>query len=328
MNSLGRAAAAALRRAGALGLLACLTGCEAMVPYHWDSAESEGERTALVLETVAAAEAPALDVNVPRSGVRAEVRTDPRIFESRLSKLIARSVATATRPPYSWGASAATDFYADTPRQLGNPASPAASVQLEVRPAVRGFKLERWLKGEHATTIEFSVEPAQDAFRVTLERITVDYSRAKVADNSWVNFWTRIPLLYGFASDIARIFGLEYGDDAVDMQIDVGFNSSWTDARGETHFAPIAVLGWTVLDVELGAGAIEVGTSSGWLPLPPLSVRQGPDGGLAFGRGHLALWSLVTEQDELSHDFVSERSSIGEYMDELLGLLPVPVPTP
>jgi hypothetical protein len=30
-----------------------------------------------------------------------------------------------------------------------------------------------------------------------------------------------------------RLFGVEYGDNAVDMQIDIGFNSSWTDAHGE-----------------------------------------------------------------------------------------------
>jgi len=313
----------ALLLASVLGMAA---GCEGMVPYHWDSAEKNGERTALRLEELGAGEAPAMNAIIPREGRRDCVQIDPRLFEIRIGKLVSRTAAASPRPPYSWGARTAADFYAASPRLL-SPTAAGNGLMVEVRPGIRGFRIERKLEDELATEIEFSVEPREDAFRVTLERIRVKYCRAKVADCSWVNFWARIPCLYGFAFDIARVCGVEYGDNAVDMQIDLGVNSTWTDARGETHFAPIAFLGWTALDVPLG-DTKEIGESSGWLPLPPLSVREADEGPPEFGRGHLALWALVTEQDELSQEFIAERQSVGEYMDEVLGILPIPTPGP
>lgn len=321
------------RRALLQRVLVCVgcvvaAGCEAMVPYNWDSAEQTGERIELALESVPAQEAQVMQVSVPREGTRSALQVDPTLIEGRIGKLVARTAATSSRPPYSWGAKTAGDFYAAPPRLL-EPLRPGAQVaRIEVQPGVRGFRLERRLGDERATTLEFSIEPRADAYRVTLDRITVLYSRAKVADASWVNFWTRIPLLYGFAFDIARIFSsVVYGDGAVDMQIDLAFSSNWTDARGESHFAPFSVLGWTIPDVPLGGETLELHQASGWLPLPPPSVRETATGDLSFGQGHFTLWVLVTEQDELKQEYIAERSTLGQYFEEILGLLPVPVPT-
>lgn len=312
-------------------ILACVcvllaAGCEAIVPYHWDSAEKDGERTELVLELLAAQDAKPMMVALPREGKRTALRVDPAMFEARLGKLLARTQSTSSRPPYAWGARTAADFYSVPPRAIGASGANPSVTRVEVKPGIRGFRLERWLGDQHATTLEFSIEPVDDAFRVTLDRITVHYSRAKVADCSWVNWWARIPLLYGFAFDVARVFSVEYGDNAVDMQVDLAFSAAWTDAYAETHFAPIAVLGWTVLDVPLSGVVREVGESSGWLPLPPPSVREFEGATTTFGQGHFALWTFVTEQDELAQDFVAERKTVGEYFDEILGLLPIPMP--
>jgi hypothetical protein len=268
-----------------------------------------------------------MQASMPREGTRTALHLDPNWIEARIDKLVSQAEALASRPPSSWGAKTAADFYAASPRFLDSPPSSVAGARIEVRPGIRGFRLERWLGTKRVTTLEFSIEPVEDAFRITLDRIKVRYSRAKVADTSWVNFWTRIPLLYGFFFDIARIFGVEYGDNAIDMQVDLSFSSSWTDARGETHFAPIAALGWTVLDVPLGGGTREVGQSSGWLPLPPPSVRETAAGDTSLGQGHFVLWTLVTEQDELGPGFIEERQSVGSYIDNILGLLPIPLPS-
>lgn len=306
---------------------ACLflaTGCEAIIPYNWDSAEKEGEHVELVLDQVSAQEAKPVVAILPREGTRAALQIDPGMFESRIGKLIAHTAAISSRPPSSWGAKAAADFYAAPPRVLG----PSATAErIELRPGIRGFRLERWLGKKRRTVLEFSLEATDDAFRVRLDRICVKYSRAKVADTSWINWWSRIPLLYGFAFDIARVFGVKYGDNAIDMQVDVGFNANWTDARGESHFAPIAMLGWTVLDVPLGGGTREVGQSSGWLPLPPPSILATASGETSLGRGHIAMWTLVTEQDELAQEFIAERTTLGDYIDSVLGLIPTPVPS-
>jgi hypothetical protein len=134
-----------------------------MVPYHWDFRRARRETTLLTLDTVPAADAQVLTVTVPSDGTRSGVQMDPRVIENRLSKLTARVASTSSRPPFSWGARTAADFYAEQPRVLGPADALPGSVRLEVKPAVRGFKVTRRLKGEMATEIEFSVEPAEDA---------------------------------------------------------------------------------------------------------------------------------------------------------------------
>ena len=195
---------------------------------------------------------------------------------------------------------------------------------VEVRPGLRGFRIERWMGDERAADIEFIVEARDGAFRVTLDRIALRYSRAKVADMGWHNWWTRIPLIYGLAFDVARIFGTEYGDGAVDVQINVQFSTSWTDADGENHFAPLAALGWTVLDVALGGEPHTVRQSSGWLPFILLAICDLSGDVPSYGRGRILLSTLVTEQDEMSPQFFVDLDSLSQFFDAVLSRLPIP----
>ena len=173
-------------------------------------------------------------------------------FESRLQQLVGRIIALSDRPPSRWGAKTAGDFYAAAPRVLDSKTRGEHGVLVEVRPGVRGFRLERRLEGELVCGIDFSIEPKDGAFRVILDQLEMTYSRAKVADKGWRNWWARIPCIYGFYFDAEAVFGVSYGDGAVDMQIDLEITSNWADASGDNHFAPLAVLSWTVPDVALG----------------------------------------------------------------------------
>jgi hypothetical protein len=311
-------------RLAALALIACTSGCEGLVPYHTLSAEYEEERTAIVLDTVDAEHASAFAVVLPRDGAQVAVRREPLDFETRIEALVGRIAASASRPPSAWGVKTAGMFYAAPPRVLDSTARGGRGELVEIRPGLRGFRFERWLASERVTTLEFSIEYAEAAFRITLDRITMHYSRAKVADKGWRNWWARIPCIYGFGFDIAALFGMSYGDGAVDVQADLLFTSSWSDADGEHHFAPLAVLGWTVLDVKLGGKPHLVGQSSGWLPLVPPSILDAASVDARFGHGRYTLSALVTEQDDLSPQFIDERNTLGNYVDDILGLLPIP----
>jgi hypothetical protein len=303
---------------------ALLSGCEALVPFHRLSAEYYVERTAIVLETVDAKDSEPGAVVVPRDGRQASLGGDPLEFESRLQKLVATTAAHSPRAPSAWSARVAGDFYAAEPRVLDPAVRGEHGILVEVRPALQGFRVERWLGDDRVTTLDFAVQLVDGAFLVTLERVCVDYSRAKVADTSWRNWWTRIPLIYGFGFDVARVFGTEYTDDAVDLHVDLQFTASWTDEDGENHFAPLALFGWTVLDVELGASSREVGKTSGWLPLIPPSIAGTAGTQPRYGKGRFTLSALVTEQDDLSPEYIETRESMGQYIDDILGILPIP----
>lgn len=301
-----------------------------MVPYHRFSAEYEGERTAIVLDQVDAAHAPPVAVVVPRDGVHASFLRDPLSLENRLESLVGRAASNSSRPPTYWVAKTAGTFYAAPPRVLDSAPRGRRGELIELRPGVRGFRIERWLDDKRVSDIEFSLEFAENAFRVTLDRISMPYSRAKVADKGWRNWWSRIPCIYGFWFDIEAIFGASYGDGAVDMQIDLGFTSSSATADGDHQWTPIAVLGWTVLDVELGGATRVVGQSSGWLPLVPVSILDANRAEQRYGQGRFTLAAFVTEQDDLSPEYIEQRSSLSEFVNDVMGFLSVPglVPVP
>jgi hypothetical protein len=304
-----------------MALLVCTTGCEAMVPYHRYSAEYEGEHTAVVLDTVDAEHATPIDVVLPRDGIHASFLRDPLGFERRLETLVGRVAAVSSRPPSSWVAKTAGVFYAAPPRVLDTSMRGKRGELVELRPGVRGFRIERWLHDDCVTTIEYSLEFTDSAFRVTLDRISMPYSRAKVADKSWRNWWARIPCVYGFWFDIEAIFGTSYGDGAVDVQVDLEITSSSTNSDGDHQWTPIAVLGWTVLDVELGGATRRVGQSSGWLPLVPPSVLDANRDEHRYGQGRFTLNALVTEQDDFGPKYVEERESIGDFVNDVMGVL-------
>jgi hypothetical protein len=301
-----------------LGLLA--TGCEAMVPYHWHSAEKAGER--FVMRVVPAdPAAPPQQVVLPRDGIHPSLRVNPAIFQARISDAVARAVITAPRPPSLWGARTTGEFFAEAPRIVEDGLRGTHGALFEVRTSVQGFRLERWLDEELATVLEFSLEPHADACRVILDRISVTDCRAKVADKSWMNFWTRVPLLYGFWFDGEALFGVSYGDNAVDMRVDLIFTTTWSEASGETYTAPLAVMGWTVPDVPIGK-PLELHQSAGWLPFVPPSASLGAAAGTIYGRGLFVVDGLVTEQDDLSPAYVADRATLGAYFDDLIGLIP------
>jgi hypothetical protein len=311
-----------VRRVPAVALLAALvsTGCEALIPYNWHSAELDDERFALVVEPAEPA-APPLQVVLPRDGVHPSLRVDPLWFQMRFEELLAHNVIAAPRAPSMWGARAAADFFAEPPRIVDAAARGSHGALFEVRPGVKGFRLERWLGKDLVTVLEFSVEPRGDACLVTLERISCVDCRAKVADKSWINFWARIPCIYGFWFDLERLFSVSYGDNAVDMRVDLVFQATWSDTSGEGHSAPLAVVGWTVPDVPLGK-PIELHQPGGWLPFVPLSASLGTAGAEEFGRGHFVVEGYVTEQDDLSPAYMADRESLGQYFDDILGLIP------
>jgi hypothetical protein len=265
--------------------------------------------------------APALQVVLPRDGVQPSLRVDPLMFQMRFEDLLAHNVITAPRPPSMWGARAAGDFFAEPPRIVDAGTRGSHGALFEVRPGVKGFRLERWLDKNLATVLEFSLEPRGDACLVTLERISCVDCRAKVADTSWMNFWARIPLIYGFWFDGVALFGGGYGDNAVDMRIDLVFQAAWSDTSGESHSAPLAVVGWTVPDVPLGK-PIELHQTGGWLPFVPPSASLGSAGAAEFGRGHFVVEGYVTEQDDLTPAYIADRESLGQYFDDILGLIP------
>ena len=303
-----------------LGLLA--TGCEALVPYHWHSAEKDEERFALLVEPADPA-APPQQVVLPHDGIHPSLRVDPTVFQTRISASVAHAAITSPRPPSLWGARTTGEFFAEPPRIVDPALRGKHGALFEVHPGVRGFRLERWLDDELATVLEFSLEPQADACRVILDRISVTDCRAKVADTSWWNFWTRVPLIYGLWFDGEALFGLGYGDNAVDMRVDLIFTTTWSDVSGETYTAPLAVLGWTIPDVPIGK-PIELHQSGGWLPFVPPSASLGSAGGVTYGRGLFVVHGLVTEQDDLSPAYLIDRETLGAYFDDLIGLLPIP----
>ena len=313
-----RAARAALL--AVLGLLA--TGCEALVPYNWNSAETDGERFALLVEPADPA-APPQRVVLPQDGIHPSLRVDASMFQTRISASVAHAVITSPRAPSLWGARTTGEFFAEAPRIVESGPRGKHGALFEVRVGVRGFRLERWLDEELATVLEFSLEPHADACRVILDRISVTDCRAKVADTSWVNFWTRVPLIYGLWFDGEALFGLGYGDDAVDMRVDLVFTTTWSEASGETYTSPLAVIGWTIPDVPIGE-PIELHQSGGWLPFVPPSASLGTAGGVTYGRGLFVVHALVTEQDDLSPAYLADRETLGAYFDDLIGLIPTP----
>ena len=305
-----------------LGLLLAIVvapGCEAMIPYHWNSAEKDGERFALVIDP--AQVAPTMQVVLPRDGEQPSLRVDPLLFQTRFGELLAHNVISAPRAPSMWGARSAGELLAEPPRPMDDSMRGTHGALFEVRPGVRGFRLQRWLEDELATELQFSLEPRGEAFLVTLDRITVTDCRAKVADKSWINFWARIPCLYGFWFDGARLVGISYGDNAVDMRVDLAFLATWSDVNGESHTSPLAVVGWTVPDVPIGK-TLELHQSGGWLPFVPPSASLGYTGATAYGRGLFSIEGYVTEQDDLSPTYLADRESVGQYFDEILGLIP------
>jgi hypothetical protein len=304
-----------------VALLAALaTGCEALIPYHWHSAETDDERFAMVIEP-AEPSTPPLQVVLPRDGAQPSLRVEPLLFQTRFEELLAHNVVASPRAPAMWGARAAADFFAEPPHMVDVGAHGTHGALFEVRPGVRGFRLQRWLAKELATELEFSLEPRGDACLVTLERISVVDCRAKVADKSWINFWARIPCIYGFWFDGEAAVGLGYGDNAVDMSIDLVFQATWSDTSGESHTAPLSVMNWTVPDVPLGK-PLEVHQTGGWLPFVPPSASLGSAGGTEFGRGHFTVEGYVTEQDDLSPAYILDRQSMEQYFDDILGLIP------
>jgi hypothetical protein len=305
-------------------LCALLPGCEALIPYHWHSAEMDGER--FVMEIDPAESAPAMQVVLPRDGEQPSLRVDPLMFQTRFSELLAHNVITAPRAPSMWGARSAGELLAAPPRLVSDELRGTHGALFEVRPGVRGFRLQRWLQGRVVTELQFTLEPRGEAFRVMLDRITVTDCRAKVADRSWVNFWARIPCLYGFFFDAAWLCGVSYGDEAVDMRVDLAFLASWSDVNGESHTAPLAISGWTVPDVPLG-GTLEVHQPGGWLPFVPPSASLGRAGATEYGRGLFTVEGYITEQDDLSPAYLADQESLGQYMDDIIGLIPG-VPTP
>jgi len=306
----------------ALAALLC-AGCEALVPSHHHSLQVDVEHATIVVEAADAA-APPLRVVLPRDASQPSLRVDPMLLQQRLNDLVAHTALTAPRPPSMWGARTAAEFFGEAPRLVDAGARGSHGALLELRPGVRGFRLERWLRDQRAAVLEFSLEPRGEAFRVVLDRITMDDCRAKVADASWRNWWSRIPLGYGFVFDVMELFGDGYGDDALDMQVDVAFTATWSDASGESHTAPLAVMGWTVLDVPLHAGPLELGQAGGWLPIVPPSASLGSADGAEFGRGLFVVEAFVTEQDELAPAYLSDHDNLSEYFDDLLGLVPMP----
>jgi hypothetical protein len=316
----------AVGRFCALALLAlAATGCEALVPYNWHSAELDGERFAMV---VAAADAatPPMHVVLPRDGEQPSLRVDPLLFQTRFQELLAHNVITAPRPPTMWGARAAGELLAEPPHIVDDSPRGTHGALFEVRPGVSGFRLQRWLHEELATELQFSLEPRGEAFLVTLDRISVTDCRAKVADKSWNNFWARIPCIYGFWFDAERLFGVSYGDNAVDMRIELVFLATWSDASGESHTSPLTVVGWTVPDVPIGSPFV-VHQPAGWLPFVPPSANLGHPGATEYGRGLFTVEGYVTEQDSLSPEYLADMQSMGQYVDDILGLVPgMPVP--
>jgi hypothetical protein len=135
----------------------------------------------------------------------------------------------------------------------------------------------------------------------------------------------RVPLIYGFWFDGQALFGMGYGDNAVDMRVDLIFTTTWTESSGETCTAPLAVMGWTVPDVPLGK-PLEVHQSAGWLPFVPPSASLGAAGATTYGRGLFVVEALVTEQDDLSPAYIADRATLVAYVDDLLGLMPNPGP--
>jgi hypothetical protein len=314
------------RRATQAALLATLAllaiGCEAMIPYNWHSGEKDGERFSMSA-VPADPGVPAQQVVLPRDGIAPSLHVNPEIFQLRISDSVARTVAVSPRGPSLWGARTTGEFFAEPPRMVDTSVRGTHGALFEMRPGVRGFRLERWLDQELATVLEFSLEPHPDACRVILDRIAVTDCRAKVADTSWRNFWTRVPLIYGFWFDGQAMVGMGYGDNAVDMRVDLIFTTIWTEASGETHTAPLAVMGWTVPDVPIGK-PLDLHQSAGWLPFVPPSASLGAAGGTSYGRGLFTVECLVTEQDDLSPVYIADRATLGAYFDDLLGIVPGP----
>lgn len=315
-----------IARGTLLSLLAlAATGCEALIPYNWHSAEVDGERFAMLIDAPEVA-APTMQVVLPRDGEAPSLRVDPLMFQTRFSELLAHNVITDPRPPAMWGARSAGELLAEPPRMLDAAERGTHGALFEVRPGVRGFRLQRFLEDKLVTELQFSLEPRGEAFLVSLDRIAITDCRAKVADKSWVNFWARIPCIYGFFFDAARLCTISYGDNAVDMRIDLVFLGTWSDASGESHTSPLSVVGWTVPDVPLG-GTLELHQTGGWLPFVPPSASLGHAGGTTFGRGLFVVEGYVTEQDDLSPAYIADRESMGQYMDYIVGLIPGwPVP--
>lgn len=307
-----------------LAALALLGGCEELVPYHTNSGEHEREEVHVQFRRPAEGTGPPVTVLVPSDGSQRFLPIDPSLLAMRLGNLLRDVAGGSERPPSGWSAVTTGELYRTPPTPKSGPQAGTDVVELELHPAIQGFTVERWVKGKLATTLDFSLVPASGAFRVVLDRITIHVCRAKVADMSWRQWWTRIPCLYGFGFDIARPFGLDYSDQAVDMAIDLLFGATWTDAHGRSHTGAVSACHWTILDVPILGTPLEVDDAGGFLPPIPASVCGFDGAQPVWGLGNFTLHALVMEQDDMTAGTVKSRQQLVEFLQDLYSVLPIP----
>jgi hypothetical protein len=226
---------------------------------------------------------------------------DPLVVDLLRDQLAVELSTVMRSPPVDWSGTVRAPCYAAPARPIGDRGAVA------LRPAVQGFTIERHARGAFATRLGFSLREADGLLEIVWDDVKMDYSRAPVTDASWNTWWTRIPMLYGFGFDVARLFGTRYGDDAVDLRVDVTIKAAWTDGAGHVRRAVVGAAHWTQLDVPLGGPTLEIGRVGGWLALPPPSTVVAADGSVGLGQTHLLIEVTVTEHDDLGASYNSVR---------------------
>ena len=172
---------------------------------------------------------------------------------------------------------------------------------------------------EKTAAFDFEVIPSTcgDAFQIVLTGAYLRRSKAKVFHPQWDHYWwTRIPLVYGFLYDALNVVGvMDWGDGAIDLEIDVSIDAVWLDSKQQGRRATIGSFRTKLSDVKIGSGCEipefskrgqstagrdcnvlgegEV-RSTGWLPAFPRSTYQKE----AWGLGNYILSVRVSEFDE------------------------------
>jgi len=139
------------------------------------------------------------------------------------------------------------------------------------------------------------------AVRVTLDSIALWRVRAKVYDGSWSSGWyTRIPFLFGFATDLMALLGSDgYGDNAIDINVTMAVDADTVskDSAAVTK-QRIANLEWVMQNQQFGHDTAVVSKNAvgGWIP----SIPEGST---------LSITVTVVESDDFGK-FVGKASEV------------------
>lgn len=255
----------------AAGLAWTLSACSLVFPAHPDSDSRNEEKVSLTYTpSDQRLEQPA---NIASEGTLGAESIIPLVAGYAIDFLGAELEKEKDRYEASFGASiclVATEGKVDDKRATGL----GSSGRPEDSSKVGRLVLERLVGTESAARFEFVFDnqaTAGGAFRVTLDKLQLKRTRAKVLDGSWSRGWYTRLLLYGFLADVGALLRDSYGDEALDINISMVVEVDvLPDKGGAIEKRRIGSLEWVLQNQPFGSTTAErlIKSDGGWLALP------------------------------------------------------------